>query len=235
MAGRLIVLCCLLVTCVSCQSTQLREKKARLQKSTNSLKAVTALAQNPKTPRPKPQWGPEEKILAATLKAEEPAQALAEVKEVQQTYQVKNLQAVLIPRAESQNPRPQRSLQIPKPETARKTATVRVPSAVDEEAKNLEPRRIFLKGFASHRLTIQDLTQRQDFVFAQLDATLKRTTDIKFTTYLVRQGQSLQSVSRDLYHTTRRWPEIFLLNRNALRSWDNLKPGQELKVVSPEN
>lgn len=203
----------LLGTVVSCQSTQIREKKARLQKSTQSLKVVKVLVDDPKTERPQSKWGPEEKILAATLKAEEPAKALEEIKAVQKEHQVESIQALLA----KTNPAPR----------------ARIPSAIPESTKTLEPQRQFLKGFASHRLTIQDLSTKQDEVFAALEKAIQRSPDLQLSTYLVRSGQSLQKISFELYSTTRRWPEIFLLNRAQLQTWNTVRPGQELKVVAP--
>lgn len=199
---------------ISCQSTQIREKQARLKKSAQSLKTVKVIAEDPKIVRPKPQWGPQEKILAATLKAEEPVKALEEVKAVRKEYQVRDVQTLMT-----------------KPSPA---PTARIPSAVPERAKTVEPQRQFLKGFASHRLTIQDLSTRQDEVFAALDKAIQLSSEIQLSTYLVQPGQSLQSISFDLYSTTRRWPEIFLLNRTQLQTWNTVRPGQELKVVSPQ-
>lgn len=209
----LVGLCLIVLSgVISCQSAQIREKRSRLQKSAHSLKTVKVIADDPKTVRPKPQWGPQEKILAATLKAQEPSEALQEIKAVQKENRSET-QALLM--------------------NTSSVPTERIPSSVPESAKSVQPQRQFLKGFASHRLTIEDLSKRQDKVFAALDQAIQRSSGLRLQTYMVQPGQSLQIISLDLYLTTRRWPEIYLLNRTQLKSWNTVHAGQKLKVIAP--
>ena len=51
------------------------------------------------------------------------------------------------------------------------------------------------------------------------------------TTVALGQGETLQTLSRRLYGTTRYWTEIYLLNRAAISNYDRVKAGTELTVV----
>ena len=55
---------------------------------------------------------------------------------------------------------------------------------------------------------------------AEGNATLSRTT--------VQRGETLQGVSQRLYGTTRLWTELYLVNKNRISNFDNLKVGTEI-------
>ncbi len=50
------------------------------------------------------------------------------------------------------------------------------------------------------------------------------------TTYTVAKGDTLQKISQRLFGTTRRWPDIFFMNKDTLASPDVIRVGQVLRV-----
>lgn len=54
-----------------------------------------------------------------------------------------------------------------------------------------------------------------------------------YTTYTVQRGDTLSELSLQLLGTSRRWRELYELNRNAIRDPDNLLAGTVLKVPRP--
>lgn len=47
-------------------------------------------------------------------------------------------------------------------------------------------------------------------------------------TWQVSTGETLQSIAKKIYQTTRKWPELFILNSADLHSPDHLSPGEKL-------
>ncbi len=50
--------------------------------------------------------------------------------------------------------------------------------------------------------------------------------------YVVQPGDTLSSISRTVFGTSARWEEIFRANRDLLRSPNDLRAGQELRIPS---
>ncbi|MGZ3774428.1 MAG: LysM peptidoglycan-binding domain-containing protein [Pseudobdellovibrionaceae bacterium] len=48
-------------------------------------------------------------------------------------------------------------------------------------------------------------------------------------TYIVKNGQTLQTISKKLYSTTRRWTELYLFNYEKMNTPDSLEKGTEIK------
>lgn len=48
-------------------------------------------------------------------------------------------------------------------------------------------------------------------------------------TYVVKTGETLQTISQNLYTTTRRWTELYLFNYDKMKDPDALEKGTELK------
>lgn len=61
----------------------------------------------------------------------------------------------------------------------------------------------------------------------QLRGRLARNSPQK--TYVVKNGETLQTISQKLYATTRRWTELYLLNYDKMQDPDILEKGTELK------
>ena len=57
--------------------------------------------------------------------------------------------------------------------------------------------------------------------------------EVKFTTYKVKKGDTLQKISKKVYGTTKRWQEIFKFNKRTLKSPDKIYPGQ--KILIPQD
>jgi LysM repeat protein len=49
-------------------------------------------------------------------------------------------------------------------------------------------------------------------------------------TYIVQEGDTLASISRRFYKTSKRWRDILQANENKIDDPDNLKAGQKLKI-----
>ena len=52
--------------------------------------------------------------------------------------------------------------------------------------------------------------------------------------YTVRKGDTLQSISKKFYGTTKRWKEIYNVNRQVLKSPDEIYPGQIIEIPIEE-
>jgi LysM repeat protein len=52
--------------------------------------------------------------------------------------------------------------------------------------------------------------------------------------YTVRRGDTLQSISKKFYGTTKRWKEIYKLNQDALKNPNDIYPGQVIKIFVEE-
>lgn len=50
--------------------------------------------------------------------------------------------------------------------------------------------------------------------------------------YVVKKGDTLQKISKEIYGTTKKWKKIYEANKDVLKSPDLIKPGQ--KLVIPE-
>lgn len=62
---------------------------------------------------------------------------------------------------------------------------------------------------------------------AELRGRLERNSPQK--THVVKNGETLQTISQKLYATTRRWTELYLLNYDKLQDPDILEKGTEIK------
>lgn len=88
----------------------------------------------------------------------------------------------------------------------------------------------FLRGFRTHQISFLQL-QRNELVLAEkLNRFFAENNDYRPTSVLVKEGDTLQSISYNLYYTTRRWPELYLLNREILDSWDQVEPTMKLRA-----
>ena len=50
------------------------------------------------------------------------------------------------------------------------------------------------------------------------------------STYLVKTGDTLSSISRKVYGTPNKWREIYGANRDRMATPESLKPGQVLRI-----
>lgn len=49
-------------------------------------------------------------------------------------------------------------------------------------------------------------------------------------TYTVKEGDTLQKISKNVYGTTRRWPEIYEANKDTIKDPSNIYPGQVITI-----
>lgn len=84
------------------------------------------------------------------------------------------------------------------------------------------------EGLGFYRYRLERLLNEREQLSQKLLAHLNKNA--KFTTITVKKGQTLQSISSDLWSTTRLWPEIYLLNHEKISNWDKLTVGQKLRV-----
>jgi nucleoid-associated protein YgaU len=52
------------------------------------------------------------------------------------------------------------------------------------------------------------------------------------STYVVKSGDTLSKIAKDLLGDAERWPEILAANKDKIKDPDAIKPGQELKIPS---
>ena len=57
--------------------------------------------------------------------------------------------------------------------------------------------------------------------------------EVKFITYKVKKGDTLQKISKKVYGTTKRWQKIFEFNKGTLKSPNKIYPGQ--KILIPQD
>ncbi|MBN1179698.1 MAG: LysM peptidoglycan-binding domain-containing protein [Anaerolineae bacterium] len=53
-------------------------------------------------------------------------------------------------------------------------------------------------------------------------------------TYVVKSGDSLSKIARDVLGNANRWPEIFEANKDKIKDPNLIYPGQELTLPSDE-
>lgn len=60
--------------------------------------------------------------------------------------------------------------------------------------------------------------------------TVKSTTATKVRVYRVQKGDTLRTIAAKVYGNSRRWRDIYLANRTSMRSENDLKVGQTLRI-----
>jgi len=93
-------------------------------------------------------------------------------------------------------------------------------------AENLELRRLL----AQERRRVERLEAASGTSGNRSPATPDNGGSRPANTYVVQPGDTLTSISRQVYGTTGRWEEIFAANRGILRSANDLRPGQVLSI-----
>lgn len=53
-------------------------------------------------------------------------------------------------------------------------------------------------------------------------------------TYVVKAGDSLSKIAKEVYGDAARWPEIFEANKDKIKDPDAIRPGQELRIPTAE-
>ena len=48
--------------------------------------------------------------------------------------------------------------------------------------------------------------------------------------YVVKAGDTLSQIAKELLGDADRWPEILAANKDTIKDADEIKPGQELKI-----
>lgn len=89
---------------------------------------------------------------------------------------------------------------------------------------------IFLKKFKTHQITRNKLKKDEKSLSKRIDKFYRNNSNFQSVTVRVKDGDTLQSISHDLYFTTRRWPELYLLNRDVLSTWDRVEPNMQIKA-----
>lgn len=55
-------------------------------------------------------------------------------------------------------------------------------------------------------------------------------TELKMKKYTVKEGDTLQKISKEFYGTTKKWTKIYEANKDALRAADKIYPGQVINI-----
>jgi nucleoid-associated protein YgaU len=92
-----------------------------------------------------------------------------------------------------------------------------VPAVMEPESAQLEP------GQQAEVAVIKPVLGEPEALVAPSKVTVIKK-------YTVRKGDTLQSISRKFYGTTRRWNELYKLNRSRLKNSDKIYPGQVIEV-----
>ncbi len=67
-------------------------------------------------------------------------------------------------------------------------------------------------------------------VVKPVDSSGKAEKGIVLQEYKVRKGDTLQSISKKFYGTTKRWTDIYKANKDILKSPNKIYPGQVIKI-----
>ncbi|HDQ73362.1 MAG TPA: LysM peptidoglycan-binding domain-containing protein [Chloroflexi bacterium] len=63
----------------------------------------------------------------------------------------------------------------------------------------------------------------------------KKAEEAKKRVYVVKSGDSLSKIARDMLGDASRWPEIFEANKDKIKDPNLIHVGQELTIPSDEN
>lgn len=61
-----------------------------------------------------------------------------------------------------------------------------------------------------------------------IQGSIEKTAEARF--YKVRKGDTLQKISQKFYGTTKRWPLLYKINKDKLKSADRVYPGEVLAI-----
>ena len=59
---------------------------------------------------------------------------------------------------------------------------------------------------------------------------MEQAAKAKAQTYVVKSGDSLSKIAKEIYGDAKRWPEIFEANRDKIKDPNLIHPGQELRI-----
>lgn len=91
----------------------------------------------------------------------------------------------------------------------------------------------FFRAYPLQRKLKNEIQENKERYKAELLKVIQ-AKKIQLTSHKTSKGESLQSISEKLYGTTRRWPEIYILNYPVLDNYDRLPVGMDLQVIQPD-
>lgn len=86
------------------------------------------------------------------------------------------------------------------------------------------PEAQFLTGLKTHLINAEQIRKNEKKLAQNVEDFYRNRSDFKRISIVVKQGDTLQSISYRLYLTARRWPELYLLNRHIFDTWDTIEP-----------
>ncbi len=105
----------------------------------------------------------------------------------------------------------------------------------EEKAKEAE------KAAAEAKVKLQRLErEKREKLATEMRAKLKRQEEemaaaAKERTYVVKSGDSLSKIAKEVLGDANRWPEIFEANKDQIKDPNLIRPGQELRIINRDD
>lgn len=97
----------------------------------------------------------------------------------------------------------------------------------DEKEQESDEKEIVLpdEGYEEDEEAVSERTIVQDYEDEEEDE-----EQVKFITYKVKKGDTLQKISKKVYGTTKKWQKIYNFNKGTLKNPNKIYPGQKILI-----
>jgi len=113
-------------------------------------------------------------------------------------------------------------------EKEHKVKEKRTISVLEIELGSHQPREIEPKAQTPATTNIEPQESETDISREEMSA--PAAGEIKYTSYTIQPGDTLQKISMKFYGTTRKWKMLYNENKDVLKSPDKIRPGKTIKI-----